>query len=534
MTKPEKIDRSLPHLVEVEPLKPYEQNARTHSAEQIEQIKESFRRFGFVGVLAYDEHGLAIGHGRREALLGMWADGEEVLGPGKRAPLPRGFAPAVDITGLDEAERRALIIADNKLALNAGWDDDLLRAEIEALRGLEFDMPILGFDEDELKKLFGDGGDDGEGGSKLGALAGEFLIPPLSVLNAREGWWQDRKRAWLGLGIKSEVGRGENLLKLSDTLLEPDPEKRAARATTESASAKGLAVGITNDAYRKAGEEATAAASGTSIFDPVLCELAYRWFSPEGGLVLDPFAGGSVRGIVAGKLGRRYLGIDLRPEQVEANEAQRDAILGDDAGLVGWRCGDASDELPLDRDEAEAELADLVFSCPPYGDLEVYSDDPRDLSTMKIGDFIDAYQRIIRRAVDSLKPDRFAAFVVGDYRDDKGFYSDFVSETIRAFDLAGAKLYNEAILVTAVGSLAIRAGKAFRTTRKMGKTHQQLLVFCKGDPRKATEACGPVDVEAALAQFEEQGEESEQESRESAGLESTKYGERVTSLDGEI
>ena len=63
-------------------------------------------------------------------------------------------------------------------------------------------------------------------------------------------------------------------------------------------------------------------ASGTSIFDPVLCEIAYRWFCPQGGTVLDPFAGGSVRGIVASRLGRRYVGIELRPEQVEANRAQ--------------------------------------------------------------------------------------------------------------------------------------------------------------------------------------------------------------------
>ena len=62
--------------------------------------------------------------------------------------------------------------------------------------------------------------------------------------------------------------------------------------------------------------------TGTSIFDPVLCELAYTWFSPPGGVVLDPFAGGSVRGIIAAALGRKYIGIDLRPEQVQANEEQ--------------------------------------------------------------------------------------------------------------------------------------------------------------------------------------------------------------------
>ncbi|MFM8745659.1 MAG: DNA methyltransferase, partial [Aestuariivirga sp.] len=79
-------------------------------------------------------------------------------------------------------------------------------------------------------------------------------------------------------------------------------------------------------------------ASGTSIFDPILCEIAYRWFCPQGGTVLDPFAGGSVRGIVASRLGRRYVGIELRPEQVEANRAQL-AIAADP--LPEWRVGDA-------------------------------------------------------------------------------------------------------------------------------------------------------------------------------------------------
>src|SRR6185312_2502284 len=95
-----------------------------------------------------------------------------------------------------------------------------------------------------------------------------------------------------------------------------------AQHSKQTASSDGLAIGITTGAYQHAGEDAPPSATGTSIFDPVLCEIAYRWFCPPGGLVLDPFAGGSVRGIVAAKLGRRYLGVDLRPEQIEANRAQ--------------------------------------------------------------------------------------------------------------------------------------------------------------------------------------------------------------------
>ena len=227
--------------------------------------------------------------------------------------------------------------------------------------------------------------------------------------------------------------------------------------------------------------------SGTSIFDPVLCELAYLWFSPPGGHVLDPFAGGSVRGIVAGFLGRKYTGIELRPEQVAANVAQLGTIKPPVAPT--WVKGDSTDAATL-----APGAYDFVFTCPPYGDLERYSDDPADISTMTYRDFVAALRKILAVAIGMLKDDRFACIVVGDFRDKKGFYRNFVSDTIAAMQDAGAMLYNEAILVTAVGSLSIRAGRQFAAGRKLGKTHQQVLVFCKGDPKKATKACGPVEV----------------------------------------
>lgn len=228
-----------------------------------------------------------------------------------------------------------------------------------------------------------------------------------------------------------------------------------------------------------------ASSSGTSIFDPVLCELAYTWFCPPNGAVLDPFAGGSVRGIVAAVLGRHYTGVDLRPEQIEANNEQAAAIVPDN--MPRWIVGDSREAMP-------DEQFDFVFSCPPYADLEVYSDDPRDISTMDYPAFLAAYREIVAGAVQRLRNDRFACFVVGDVRDKKGMYYNFVSDTIAAFQDAGAKLYNEAVLVTAVGSLPIRVGKQFESGRKLGKTHQNVLVFVKGDPRKATQACGPVEI----------------------------------------
>lgn len=292
-----------------------------------------------------------------------------------------------------------------------------------------------------------------------GIVAERFMVPPFTVLNAREGWWQERKRAWCRLGIRSEEGREQGLAYNMGDWVSPDGR---AKATDQI---------------------------DTSIFDPVLCELAFRWFSPPSGVIVDPFAGGSVRGIVAVSLGRTYHGIELRPEQVEANVAQGAVITPDRAPT--WVCGDALEELP------RAPLADMIFTCPPYGNLEVYSDDPRDISNMDAAGFDRAYREIIRRAVDRLRPDRFAAFVVGDYRLRDGTMADFVGTTIDAFRDAGMRLYNQAVLVTAVGSLALRITKQFVVSRKMGKAHQDVLVFVKGDPRVATRACAmmPDDME---------------------------------------
>jgi hypothetical protein len=800
-------------LRNLDDLTPDPRNARTHSEAQVDQIAQSIGRFGWTNPVLADDL-IRAGHGRTMAARAIYADGGTIyLAPGKERggkAIPAGTVPVIDCTGWTEEERKAYALADNQLALQAGWDTEILMAQLDELSTAEFNIAEIGFDMEAIDALgMGEIGTATEApaGKKAGggSLAAEFMIPPFTVLNAREGWWMDRKRAWLSLGIKSEVGRGENLLRMSDTMLEPDPEKRAAmQAAREDAKGKARTFGqdlmrgegtnvvtgkkkglggVTMDAlssHPRYYEQKTAAeakvgrkltpeeferdhwvlpdselSSGTSIFDPVLCELAYRWFSPVGGRVLDPFAGGSVRGIVCAALGRRYVGVDLRAEQIEANRAQwpavadklgtpapraaeevpalaeamhayqrpdgdhrtirvvrDDRVLGgtkrraldrivagidaeelvyatpaygfaqialagacraagkratifvaarserhprtqlaadlganvievkagrlnviqsrarkhceatgaylvpfgmddeifvdamaqeiaalpgeaptevwcvagsgtltralqrafpdaehhavqigrdpdvgnaklwkapeafeEDAtdpppfpscsnydakawrfirenaspGALFWNLGADSDPAPaFDAIEPEWHVGDsnkvladdaiggdfdFVFSCPPYGDLEVYSDDPDDISTLEQSAFDAIYADIIAKAVARLADNRFACFVVGDYRDKRGIYANFVSKTIAAFEAAGAPLYNEAILITSVGSLPIRTAKQFRSTRKLGKTHQNILVFVKGNPRLAVEALGPVDVDAGLARF---------------------------------
>ena len=230
-------------------------------------------------------------------------------------------------------------------------------------------------------------------------------------------------------------------------------------------------------------------AQATSIFDPVICEIAYKWFSVEGAKVLDPFAGGSVRGLIAGMTGRTYYGVDLSEKQIEANKEQYETISEKYDGIVKptWINGDSMNIKEL----VGQDDFDLVFSCPPYYDLEVYSNKEEDLSNKgTYAEFLEGYNEIIKRSCDLLKNNSFAIFVVGNMRDKNGMYYDFAGDTIRAFQNAGLGYYNEGIIINVAGTLPVRAPKQFNSGRKLGKQHQQFLVFYKGDASKIKDKFG--------------------------------------------
>jgi len=266
-------------------------------------------------------------------------------------------------------------------------------------------------------------------------LREQFLEPPFSILDTKTGSWQRRKRQWIDKGIKSEVGRSVSVINM-------DTQKKENNSTKY-----------------------------TSIFDPSLCEVIYRWFCPDGGKILDPFAGGSVRGIVANYLGYNYTGIEIRPEQVESNYVQAREIIPHHQ--PNWICGDSLKELDL-----LSEKYDFVFSCPPYGDLEVYSDLDGDISNMSYQDFLAAYEEIILKSINLLNDGGMAVFVVGEFRDKNGNYVGFVPDTIKAFEKAGAHYYNEAILLNPVASASMRANGNMKT-KKLVKIHQNILIFKK-------------------------------------------------------
>ena len=137
------------------------------------------------------------------------------------------------------------MLADNQIALQAGWDQDVLKLELSELELMDFDISLIGFDSRELENM----NDYGALERPVGNLSDSFIIPPFSVLDSKSGWWQQRKRAWLALGIQSELGRGDNMLRYSDTILQPDRHKRESKDVRSGGRHR-----ITPDAYRK-GEE---------------------------------------------------------------------------------------------------------------------------------------------------------------------------------------------------------------------------------------------------------------------------------------
>lgn len=419
-------------MISIADITPYRDNPRNND-NAVKYVKESIEEFGFKVPIVVDKHNVLVaGHTRL------------------RAAIQLGYTevPTVTADDLSDDQVRAFRLADNKVSEYAQWDFNLLEKELSEIE--DIDMESLGFDDsifDELEeepevKTYDD--------KKLGSLAEKFIVPPFTILDTRQGKWQDRKRGWIATGIKSELGRDDDLVFGNHLEM-----------------------------------------AGTSVFDPVLCEIMYKWLSPgPNSEILDPFAGGSVRGIMAEKTGNRYTGIDLRKEQIDANYANATEI-GVDMDKVNWIQGNS-----LDVDELVPEKEfDLVFTCPPYFDLEVYSDDKDDLSNMEYEEFEEMYSKIIEKSVKKLKNNRFAAVVISDVRDKRGFFRDLTGLTKRAMEKGGAEFYNDLILVNVIGTAALRANLTM-TNRKMVRVHQNVLVFFKGNPNQVKDEFEKIVIDA--------------------------------------
>lgn len=417
-------------------LKPAEYNPRQLTDKQFKDLKKSLNKFGFVDPVIVNMHperkNVIIGGHQR---LKVW----ESLG--------NDTAPTVELS-LTLAEEQELNVRLNR---NTGqWDYEILANlfEEDNLIDWGFDRFELGMtggsDDDALN--FGAGKDSKEAGSRddkdtdneiHAKLVDRFIVPPFSVLDTRQGYWVNRKQWW-----KEKIGdKGES--------------REGALSTSKMFNTYS---------------------NGVSVLDPVMSELIVHWFGLPGGKAFDCFAGDTVFGFVAGSLGQQFTGIELRQEQAEINNTRvKEANLP-----ARYICDDGQNV----NSHLEKESQDLFFSCPPYFDLEKYSALPNDASNQKdYKAFLSILYNAFSRSAACLKENRFAVVVVGDIRDKNGFYYRFTDHVKDIFHAEGMQLYNELILVEPLGTLPQRVGKIMEH-RKVGKCHQNVLVFYKGDPKK--------------------------------------------------
>ena len=348
--------------------------------------------------------------------------------------------PIIVADNLTEEQQREFLIKDN--TSGGEWDFEMLNNEwdIEQLEEWGLDVPSFEVDEvleaEEEKEI-----------QAIQKLEDKFIVPPFSILNTREGYWQERKKHW-------------NIL-IGDNGESRDDIESKVNATVTNWDNKPYKGGVIRE-------------NSISILDSVLAEIINKWFGIEKCKTFDCFAGDSVFGYVSSYLGNSFTGIELRKEQVDLNNER---IKGFNSKYI---CDDGRNVL----NHIEENSQDLLFSCPPYFDLEVYSDLPNDASNQKeYQDFLKILDTAFTNAIKCLKDNRFAVITVGDVRDKKGFYYRFVDDIKDIFKRNSVLLYNELILIQSVGNGALRANR-YMGSRKVVKMHEQVLVFYKGDPKE--------------------------------------------------
>jgi DNA modification methylase len=411
-----------PLLKGIDFLKPDKKNARKHDERNLKAIEDSLRLFG-----------------QQKPIVAL-KDGTVIAGNGTLASAKSlGWKKLAVVLFEDARKARAYAIADNRTGELSSWDRDILVDSLKGIKALDLKLEDIGFLDSEMADLLKEPSSGGYGNmTTSGSLTERFVVPPFSVLDSKAGYWQERKRALLE--AMGEIGgTRENALKHNPNLGEIH--------------------------------------SGTSLFDPCLADVLLYWFCKPKGRVLDPFAGGPVRGVISKLRGHHYLGIELRKDQADITRKACDKFKAKGSANI---ITDTSENL---LNHTAPETCDMVLTCPPYYDLEVYSKDARDLSAFKTyAQFRETMKRILTDAAVALKPNSFFCIVVSEIRDKKtGVYRNFVGDTISQLQGAGLHFYNDMILLNTAGTAPLRANNLM-AARKVVKIHQNILVFYKGNP----------------------------------------------------
>ena len=373
-------------------------------------------------------------------------------------------APIVRASELSEQERKEFIIKDN--VGYGAWDMDMLANEWD-----NEDLDAWGLDVWQPLDL---NTEENTEENTEGILAARFIVPPYSIIDSRRGYWQTRKKAWRAL--INDYGESREDLMFDAIEFK---YKKIYVASKNARKKLGVSFKEYLDKYVPPEEKAAADESGVlmcgvSLLDPIVAEIVCKWFGVENGKTFDCFAGDTVFGYVSAYLGNEFVGIEIRSEQVQRNIEN---VKGLSARYI---CDDGQNV----EQYIEAESQDLLFSCPPYFDLECYSDLENDASNQKsYDDFIEILRNAFTASCRCLKDNRFAVIMVGDIRDKRGAYYDFCGDIKRIFKDAGLNFYNELIYIESGANAYLRASKQMRM-RKVVKMHQNILVFYKGDPRK--------------------------------------------------
>ncbi len=399
-------------------------------------------------------------------------------------------APIIRASELSDDEQREFIIKDN---VGYGeWDMDALANEWEKEDLVDWGLDDWDFMNDDDGS--GSGGGDGTGGSGSDAetanLNDTFVVPPFSIFDSRQGYWQERKKMWRErIGDMGETRTAKLVQSLEMRYKDLYTRTMKHRKELGINFKEYLEKYVPEDVRER--EDKKVLSQGVSLFDPVLSEICCRWFTPfEGAKMFDPFAGDTQKGLVFGMCGYEFTGVELRQEQVDINNN----VIADRDLPVRYICDDGQNVAKY----FDPESQDMLFSCPPYYNLEVYSDLENDASNQgSYEDFLSIIRNAYTAALGCLKENRFAVIVVGDVRNKaNGEYYDFVSDVKRIFREAGAHLYNEIILVEMSSSAALRAAKSMES-RKVCKTHQNVLVFYKGDPANIKQHFKPMTLSQA-------------------------------------